>query len=229
LGNIHPETTAEDLCNAVRGGVLQSLRYMQDKHIAFVTFIDPAAALTFFQVASYQGLTLNNRRLKIGWGKNSGPLPPALALAVHSGATRNVYVGNIEDFDSFNEEKLKRDFGEFGDIELINFLKEKNCAFVNFTNISNAIKAIDGVKNKPDYANLRIAHGKDRCANPPRSGPQGGSGARRSNSGNGPPSAGPLSAVEPLGESQLGQADLKVEPVDLVITPVDVVEGLPVN
>jgi hypothetical protein len=56
----------------------------------------------------------------------------------------------------------------------------RNCAFVNFTNISNAIKAIDGVKNKADYANLRIAHGKDRCANPPRQGPQGGGGARRS-------------------------------------------------
>ena len=97
-----------------------------------MTFVDPAAALTFFQVASYQGLTLNNRRLKIGWGKNSGPLPPALALAVHSGATRNVYVGNIEDFDTFTEEKLKRDFGEYGEIELVNFLKEKNCAFVNF-------------------------------------------------------------------------------------------------
>ena len=76
-------------------------------------------------MASYQGLTLNNRRLKIGWGKNSGPLPPALALAVHSGATRNVYVGNIEDFDTFTEEKLKRDFGEYGEIELVNFLKEK--------------------------------------------------------------------------------------------------------
>ena len=88
-----------------------------------MTFVDPAAA--FFQVASYQGLTLNNRRLKIGWGKNAGPLPPALALAVHSGATRNVYVGNIEDFDTFTEEKLKRDFGEYGEIELVNSLKEK--------------------------------------------------------------------------------------------------------
>ena len=76
-------------------------------------------------MASYQGLTLNNRRLKIGWGKTSGPLPPALALSVPSGATRNVYVGNIEDFETFNEEKLKRDFGEFGEIELVNFLKEK--------------------------------------------------------------------------------------------------------
>ena len=76
-------------------------------------------------MASYQGLTLNNRRLKVGWGKNPGPLAPALALAVHSGATRNVYIGNVEDFDVYNEEKLKRDFGEFGEIELVNFLKEK--------------------------------------------------------------------------------------------------------
>lgn len=37
LGNIHPETTTEDLCNAIRGGVLQSIRYMQDKHIAVST------------------------------------------------------------------------------------------------------------------------------------------------------------------------------------------------
>ena len=34
LGDIYPETTTEDLCNAIRGGVLQSIRYMQDKHIA---------------------------------------------------------------------------------------------------------------------------------------------------------------------------------------------------
>jgi RNA recognition motif-containing protein len=228
LGNIHPETTTEDLCNAIRGGVLQSIRYMQDKHIAFVTFIDPAAALTFFHAASYQGLTLNNRRLKLGWGKNAGPLPPPLALAVHSGATRNVYIGNVEDFESFSEEKLKRDFGEYGDIELVNFLKEKNCAFVNFTNINNAIKAIEGVKNKPDYANLRIAHGKDRCANPPRSGSQGGGAMRRSASGNGPISAVPMSDDQelfqvPIDGASMNDVDhsIEVNP-ELVDVPAEV-------
>jgi hypothetical protein len=38
LGNIHPETSTEDLCNAIRGGVLQSIRYMADKHIAVSLF-----------------------------------------------------------------------------------------------------------------------------------------------------------------------------------------------
>ena len=45
------------------------------------------------------------------------------------------------------------------------------------------------MKTKPDYTNLRIAHGKDRCANPPRSGPQGGSGGRRGGGASQPPSA----------------------------------------
>ncbi|KAJ6535799.1 hypothetical protein DFH09DRAFT_931662 [Mycena vulgaris] len=231
LGNIHPETSTEDLCNAIRGGVLQSVRYMADKHIAFITFIDPAAAFTFFQVSSYQGLTLNNRRLKVGWGKNSGPLAPTLALAVHAGATRNVYIGNVEDFEVFSEERLKADFGEFGDIELVNFLKEKNCAFVNFTNISNAIKAIDAIKNRPEYANLRIAHGKDRCANPPRSGPQGASGARRSASGNGPNSAEPVSAVEPEGEMDFDveAAQAEAEGADAAEVKQEQQEGMPVE
>jgi RNA recognition motif-containing protein len=214
LGNIHPETTTEDLCNAIRGGVLQSIRYMQDKHIAFVTFVDPAAAMTFFQVASFQGLTLNNRRLKIGWGKNSGPLPPALALSVHSGATRNVYIGNIEDFEAFTEDRLKRDFGEYGDIELVNFLKEKNCAFVNYTNISNAIKAIEGIKTKADYANLRIAHGKDRCANPPRSGPQGASGIRRTASGQTAVTNGDLDGEYDGSEAVVLSDEVPEEPTD---------------
>lgn len=81
-------------------------------------------------------------------------------------------------------------------------MNSRNCAFVNFTNVSNAIKAIDGIKNKPEYANLRIAHGKDRCANPPRSGPQGGSGNRRT-SGNGAPNGNDASS----GNEDAGDAN----------------------
>ena len=46
LGNIHSETITEDLCNVIRGGVLQSIRHMQDRHIAVrspLEFFDPSA------------------------------------------------------------------------------------------------------------------------------------------------------------------------------------------
>lgn len=127
LGNIHSETTTEEICNHVRGGLLQTIRYIPEKHIAFVTFVDPHAALAFFHMASYSGVMIHNRRLKIGWGKHSGPLSPAIAMAVQAGGSRNVYVGNITDPVLHTEEKLRRDFGDFGEIEQVNFLREKNC------------------------------------------------------------------------------------------------------
>ncbi|KAJ5894495.1 hypothetical protein N7495_006186 [Penicillium taxi] len=166
LGNIHPETTIEEICNVVRGGLLHHIRYIPDKHICFVTFIDPTSAASFYALSNLQGLMIHNRRLKIGWGKHSGPLPPAIALAVSGGASRNVYVGNLD--EAWTEERLRQDFSEYGEIELANTLREKSCAFVNFTNIANAIKAIEGVRNREEYRRFKINFGKDRCGNPPR-------------------------------------------------------------
>ena len=166
LGNIHPETTIEEICNVVRGGLLHHIRYIPDKHICFVTFIDPTAAASFYALSNLQGLMIHNRRLKIGWGKHSGALPPAIALAVSGGASRNVYIGNLD--ETWTEERLRQDFAEFGEIELVNALREKSCAFVNFTNIANAIKAIEAIRSKDEYKKFKVNFGKDRCGNPPR-------------------------------------------------------------
>lgn len=166
LGNIHPETTIEEICNVVRGGLLHHIRYIPDKHICFVTFIDPTSAASFYALSNLQGLMIHNRRLKIGWGKHSGALPAAIALAVSGGASRNVYVGNLD--ESWTEERLRQDFSEYGEIELVNTLREKSCAFVNFTNIANAIKAIEAVRGKEEYRRFKVNFGKDRCGNPPR-------------------------------------------------------------
>ncbi|KAF7721619.1 hypothetical protein EC973_004366 [Apophysomyces ossiformis] len=165
LGNIHPDTACEEICNVIRGGILSQIRYMPDKHIAFAAFVDPALALHFYNQAMYQGIVIKNRRLKVGWGKPSA-LPAAVIAAVQNGGSRNVYLGNID--ETITEEKLKQDFSDYGEIELVNTLKEKNCAFVNFTSIAAAVRAIDGIRSKEEYKKFRINYGKDRCGNPPR-------------------------------------------------------------
>lgn len=172
LGNIHPETTIEEICNVVRGGLLHHIRYIPDKHICFVTFIDPTSAASFYALSNLQGLMIHNRRLKIGWGKHSGALPPAIALAVSGGASRNVYIGNLD--ESWTEERLRQDFSEYGEIELVNALREKSCAFVNFTNIANAIKAIEAIRSRDEYQRFKVNFGKDRCGNAPRQNNQQG-------------------------------------------------------
>lgn len=168
LGNLHPDSLVEEICNVVRGGLLHSVRFLKERHVCFVTFVDPIAAAQFFAMCQLHGLTIHNRRIKVGWGKHLGPLLNALSLAVSNGALRNIYIGNITDFTMYDAEKLREDFGKFGDIEQINFLQEKNCAFINFVNISNAIKAIDGIKSFNDYKMLKVNFGKDRCGNLPR-------------------------------------------------------------
>ncbi|CEP64765.1 Mrn1p LALA0_S13e02498g [Lachancea lanzarotensis] len=175
LGNLPKDVRIEEICNAVRGGLLQNIKLLSDRHVCFVTFIDPTAAAQLYAMTSLHGLTIHNKRCKIGWGKHSGALSNALALAVSQGASRNIYIGNI-DFEkdsqreqpTFAEEKLRNIFMDFGDVEQINFLPERNCCFVNFTNISNAILAIDKIKAHPEFEGLKINFGKDRCGNVPR-------------------------------------------------------------
>lgn len=169
LGNLPKDIRVEDICNVVRGGLLQNVKLLSDRFVCFVTFIDPTAAAQFYAMSSLHGLTIQKKRCKVGWGKHSGPLPNALTLAVGNGASRNIYIGNIDmsNTEFFNEHNLRRIFRQYGEVEQINFLPEKRCCFVNFTNINNAILCLDKIKSLPEFTDLKVNYGKDRCGNVP--------------------------------------------------------------
>lgn len=184
LGNLTLKTTVEEICNVVRGGILQLIKLMLDKHICFITFVSAALATQFYALSNMNGLMIHNKKIKVGWGKNPGELPNLIALAVTVGASRNVYIG-VKEEDEGNgprvvpeEAVLRRDFSRWGDIEQINFFKDGYCAFVNFMNISSAIKVIEEFQG-PDaasvhasldnrYVHYKINFAKDRCGNPPK-------------------------------------------------------------
>jgi len=70
-------------------------------------------------------------RLRVGWGTRDTREESTPMITNNKHATRNVYVGGIKDFELFTEEKLRSDFSVYGEVEMINFLKEKAAAFVN--------------------------------------------------------------------------------------------------
>ncbi|KAI9030454.1 hypothetical protein DFJ74DRAFT_602821 [Hyaloraphidium curvatum] len=166
LGGIHADTVLKELCDHIRGGILQNIKYLPDKGIAFVTFISPDGAAAFHNRAASEGLIIHGKRIKIGWGKTQ-PMPPVVMNAVSNGATRNVYVGNV-DLETFPEEEIRREFETFGEIELLNTVPEKSIAFVNFADILSAITAVETKRNDPAWSSYRINFGKDRCGNAPR-------------------------------------------------------------
>lgn len=193
LGNINPRSKPEDICNVVRGGILQHIKFFEHKHVCFVTFIEAAAAVQFFANASIEPIVLHGNVLKVGWGHHPGDLAQSIALAVTIGASRNVYVSLPEyafkdkfikdpEFQEFREkyelpskEQLRQDFSNFGEIEQINYLDDGHCCWVNFMNITSAIKLVEdanGADNEKFHASyqdrykgLIIGYGKDRCGN----------------------------------------------------------------
>lgn len=193
IGNIHPRSKAEDICNVVRGGILQGIKFLPERHICFVTFIEAASAVQFYTNAFIDPIVLHGNMLKVGWGHHSGPLPKSISLAVTVGASRNVYVSlpeyafkdkyiNDPQYKEYaeryklpTEQQLRKDFSHYGEIEQINYLSDGHCCWVNFMNVSAAIKLVEEVKYDNEkksqeffngrYEGLIIGYGKDRCGN----------------------------------------------------------------
>ncbi|KAJ7744597.1 hypothetical protein B0H16DRAFT_1889567 [Mycena metata] len=171
LSDIPPGPTVEDLCDVIRGGMLQavSLHDTHGRRTAVITFIRHLAAKAFYGRSITLGITLGGRPLKITWIRDSSPLSPTLAVAVSTGASRTIVIQgqDAQDLDAFTEEKLREDFGVFGDLERVEVLKEERCAVMHFTNIWNAMKAHKDIRLREEYLTLKIGYGDDRCAAPP--------------------------------------------------------------
>lgn len=94
LGNLHQNTTAEDICNVIRGGMLQNVRMFKNKRAAFITFIDPLAAKDFIARSFQNSIVIHNTHVNVGWGRESPELNPIVKKAIENdGASRNLYLG----------------------------------------------------------------------------------------------------------------------------------------
>ncbi|KAI0462953.1 hypothetical protein LJB42_003757 [Komagataella kurtzmanii] len=186
LGGLHPDTTVESVCNVVKGGILQNVKLIPEKRICFVTFIDAFAAEQFYMNSQLRGLTIKQKRVRVGWGRPIGPVPNNIPLAVTAGASRNIYISESKTKKTQSlpsADILRHDFEYFGELEQINFFNGDKCVFLNFCNIAAAIELIDCLnlfKNKnldPEnpafsllskYEEFKINFAKDRCGNLPK-------------------------------------------------------------
>jgi len=146
LGNVQADVTAHDLCKvANRFGALESVKIVEGKQCAFLNFVEPSAAHAFWASAQHQPITIGQNTLKVNWAK-SGVLNPEVMNAIRQGATRNLFVGNIE--DHISEETIREAFREHGEIDNIVILRPKKIAFVNLTSIHSALAARERLQGK---------------------------------------------------------------------------------
>ncbi|KAJ3347484.1 hypothetical protein HDU83_002083 [Entophlyctis luteolus] len=170
LGGLHPDVVVKDICDVVRGGLLQKVHYLPEKNTAFVTFVDPMAASTLHMRGNNEGVVIKGKRVKVGWGKPAQPITSTVFTSIQNGATRTVYVGPLA--AGITEERLRQDFSKFGEIEMINMVPgaDKTICFISYMDIAFAISAVNSAHAAfgDAYAGMRINFGKDRCNQPLR-------------------------------------------------------------
>lgn len=167
LGGVPEGTTAQDLCNIIRGGMLEKIRLTPERRCAFVTFIEAEAAAAFHVFAEgCGGIWVRGCRLKLGWGQESY-VPNAVTAALRLGATRNVYLGNV-DLDRLGEPALLEAASAFGPVETVNLVRRpRQVAFVAFCCLLDAVKAVECWRTADSmFAQCTVSFGKDRCAAP---------------------------------------------------------------
>ncbi|KAJ3034512.1 hypothetical protein HDV00_004977 [Rhizophlyctis rosea] len=161
LGNLPSPVSYEEVINNVRGGALEQVKILEEKNCAFVTFVEASAAQSYNQNAQVKRLQINNQEVKIGWGKHSS-IPTSVLAALQNGASRNVFIGNID--DAVTEPMLLQEFTKFGPIDRVTILSDKRIAFVHMAGVAAAIEAVSCLTHDPRWVNQHISYGEDRCA-----------------------------------------------------------------
>lgn len=174
LGGMPEGVTAEDLCNVIRGGQLEKIRLSPEKHCAFVTFVEASAASAFYALASDGlGVWVRGVRLRAGWGQPS-ILPRAVLAALRQGASRTLYLGNVDSGRLGGEQGVRAIFAPHGPLEQTHFLRgnagsaTKSVVFVSYCCLLDAVRALEAVRSDPLFQHCTLAYGRDRCAQPLR-------------------------------------------------------------
>lgn len=161
IGNLQPEVSLHDICKlGNRFGAIDWCKIVREKNCAFINFVDANAAAAMHM---NQGLCeINGTAPRINWAK-APPLAGDLMAHVQAGATRNLWVGNLQVGTSVEE--LGALVEEFGLVDNIYQPDGKNFAFINLCSLRQAIRAKDKL-NGMDFngQQLRVNYAKEEIA-----------------------------------------------------------------
>ncbi|KAJ3092152.1 hypothetical protein HK102_010276 [Quaeritorhiza haematococci] len=140
IGNVDPTLSPSDLLHLFSPfGAIESLRILPDKECAFVNYVRVEDAIRAKE--EMQGGRVGNCIVRVGYGK-------AEAINDTQGMqpTKSLWVGNIP--PTTDPAELEALFYPFGPIESARVLTHKNCGFVNFERLEDAIEARKAMNGK---------------------------------------------------------------------------------
>ncbi|ORX48639.1 hypothetical protein BCR36DRAFT_72354 [Piromyces finnis] len=153
---IDGETSATEIITPfTKYGEIEFMRIVPEKNGAFISYVDEEDA-----VKAKNGLTdlkIADKDVTVGYGRISLADPANDEKGLQP--TKSLWIGNIP--QSIGNAELEELFSKFGKIESARVLTHKNCGFVNFEKLEDAIKAKLEMNGKEiDGTDLRIGYAK---------------------------------------------------------------------
>ncbi|CAG8517082.1 10778_t:CDS:2 [Ambispora gerdemannii] len=178
IGNIDPSLTTQDLNQLFSPfGNIESLRLLPDKECGFVNFARVEDAVRAKDdIMNRMGGRVGNCIVRVGYGKSDALNSHDLSLSSQTQLqpTRALWVGNIP--TSTTPQTLQNIFSPYGAIESARVLTHKNCGFVNFEKLDDAIKAKKSLHGKEVLGSavgpVKIGYAKVQSKPSPSSSPE---------------------------------------------------------
>jgi protein JSN1 len=224
IGNLDSAVTSEQLIHVFAPyGAIESLRLLPEKECGFVNFVDQADAIrakddVLNRLGGNIGMP-NGQTVRIGFGKaDSAPVAPAKGTTItNSGATspnsmgksaspglggldaqlqstptRALWIGSIP--STTTPATILNVFSPYGPIESARVLTHKNCGFINFERLDDAVRARKALNGRDvlgsDVGAIRIGFAKVPVKN--------------GQEGNGVQDDSPSVAVQGIGDLSVG-------------------------
>ena len=142
-------------------GPIDSLRMIPERECAFINFLSIEDASK--AKSALNGTHLGNCIIKVAYGKADLSVD---AISTHSSKSlciifscKNVGIGNIP--ATLEPADLENIFGFYGPIESARVLSHKNCGFINFVHLEDAVEARKQMNGKEiSGANVKIGFAK---------------------------------------------------------------------
>lgn len=132
VGNVSSSLTEVVLVEQFsRFGDVESVMVYSSRNYAFVNFKSLEDAV--YAKKGLQGAVLGGFAIRIEFAKGAKP-------------SRHLWIGNIS--SSVTKEELEAEFTRFGVLESLRFLRDLNCAFVDFIKMDDAICAYESLNRK---------------------------------------------------------------------------------
>jgi hypothetical protein len=152
-------------------GPIDSVKNLPQKNCMFVYMSDKIDAWKCVNTLAQRPVLVRGMSFKVGWGRDSGGGYSQGGRQDHSNIqlsapTSSLWIGNVN--MDMTENDLRDVFAQFGRIESVRLIMPRKCAFITFSSVDEATRAIEarqGYNLKGSHIKLNYGHGSQNNNN----------------------------------------------------------------